>query len=67
MDPNNNVIKRLCGISYELRHEKRCLRDKCSKDPDQPAEKYTLQPLYNTVHYNTVMDITPFKDGSQNV
>ena len=25
----------------------------------------TLQPLYNTVHYNTVMDITRFKDGSQ--
>ena len=27
----------------------------------------TLQPLYNTVHYNTVWDITRFKDGSQNV
>ena len=26
---------------------------------------YTLQPLYNTVHYNTVLDITQFKDGSQ--
>ena len=25
----------------------------------------TLQPLYNTVHYNTVLDITRFKDGSQ--
>ena len=25
----------------------------------------TLQPLYNTVRYNTVLDITPFKDGSQ--
>ena len=25
----------------------------------------TLQPLYNTVHYNTVLDITQFKDGSQ--
>ena len=25
----------------------------------------TLQPLYNTVHYNTVLDITWFKDGSQ--
>ena len=23
------------------------------------------QPLYNTVHYNTVLDITRFKDGSQ--
>ena len=26
---------------------------------------YTLQPLYNTVRYNTVLDITRFKDGSQ--
>ena len=25
----------------------------------------TLQPLYNTVHYNMVLDITQFKDGSQ--
>ena len=25
----------------------------------------TLQPLYNTVHYNTVLDITRCKDGSQ--
>ena len=25
----------------------------------------TLQPLYNTVCYNTVLDITRFKDGSQ--
>ena len=25
----------------------------------------TLQPLYNTVCYNTVLDIARFKDGSQ--
>ena len=25
------------------------------------------KPLYNTVHYNTVLDIIWFKDGSQNV
>ena len=25
----------------------------------------TLQPLHNTVRYNTVLDITRFKDGSQ--
>ena len=25
----------------------------------------TLEPLYNTIHYNTVLDITWFKDGSQ--
>ena len=29
--------------------------------------KYTLQPPYNTVRYNTVLDITRFKDGFQNV
>ena len=28
-----------------------------------PAD--TLQPLYNMVYYNTVLDITRFKDGSQ--
>ena len=28
-------------------------------------KKDTLQPLYNTVRYNTVLDITQFKDGSQ--
>ena len=27
--------------------------------------KNTPQPLYNMVHYNTVLDITRFKDGSQ--
>ena len=25
----------------------------------------TLQPLYNTICYNMVLDITRFKDGSQ--
>ena len=25
----------------------------------------SLQPLYNTVHYNMVLDVTQFKDGSQ--
>ena len=27
--------------------------------------QHTLQPLYNTVRYNAVLDITRFKDGSQ--
>ena len=47
-----------------------------SKDPDQTAKPYylikafsihidTLKPLYNTVRYNMVLDITRFKDGSQ--
>ena len=26
---------------------------------------YFIQPLYNRVRYNTVLDITRFKDGSQ--
>ena len=26
---------------------------------------YTLQPQYNTVRYNTVLDTTRFKDGSK--
>ena len=25
----------------------------------------THKPFYNSVHYNTVLDITQFKDGSQ--
>ena len=29
--------------------------------------RFTLQPLYNTVHYNTVLDITQFKDGPKNL
>ena len=29
------------------------------------SDIYTPQPLYNTVHYNTFLDITRFKDGSQ--
>ena len=28
-------------------------------------QQNTLQPLYNTVCYNTVLDITQFKDESQ--
>ena len=27
--------------------------------------RYTQQPLYNTVYYNTALDITRFKDGSK--
>ena len=29
------------------------------------VEKITLQPLYNMVCYNTVLDITWFEDGSK--
>ena len=32
---------------------------------EKKTKHYTLQPLYNTVHYNMVLDITLFKDGSQ--
>ena len=31
----------------------------------QAYPSYTIQPVYNMVHYNTVLDITRFKDGSQ--
>ena len=27
----------------------------------------TLQSRYNTIRYNTILDITRFKDGSKNV
>ena len=43
----------------------------CLLDNSQEMSSYflrtitTLQPLYNTVRYNTVLDITQFKDGSQ--
>ena len=30
-----------------------------------PKGSGTLQPLYSTVRYNMVLDITRFKDGSQ--
>ena len=30
-----------------------------------PILRFTLQPLYKTVRYKTVLDITRFKDGSQ--
>ena len=30
-----------------------------------PEVRDTLQPLYNTVCYDTVLDKTQFKDGSQ--
>ena len=29
------------------------------------CDENTLQPLYNMVHYNMVLDITQFKDGFQ--
>ena len=37
------------------------------KSECQPVHgsQITLQPLYNTVHYYTVLDITRFKDVSQ--
>ena len=32
---------------------------------DYPLKVNTHKPLYNTVHYNTIWDITQFKDGFQ--
>ena len=29
------------------------------------TELSTSPPFYNTIHYNTVLDITQFKDGTQ--
>ena len=36
-----------------------------SKQNNVHVYNYTLQPLYNTVRYNAVLDIIRFKDGSQ--
>ena len=44
-----------CGYSLEAHLE----------GDSNEYQQYTLQPLYNTVCYNTVLDITRFKDGSQ--
>ena len=38
---------------------------KCYLKVKVREETDTLQPLYNTVRYNTVLDITWVKDGSQ--
>ena len=37
------------------------------QDHSSASKQYpdTLQPLYNMVRYNTVLDIAGFKDGSQ--
>ena len=32
---------------------------------DAQQDKSTLESFYNTIRYNTVLDITRFKDGSQ--
>ena len=36
-----------------------------SQETQKTAYHGTLQPLYNIVRYNTALDITRFKDGSQ--
>ena len=33
--------------------------------PTEYSFKVTHKPLYNTLHYNTILNVTPFKDGSQ--
>ena len=60
----NTVIKQILPAEDEERY----LHSSFSSfihavEPDYNAA--TLQPLYNTVRYNTVMDITQCKDGSQ--
>ena len=46
-----------------------CSQWKCTSSPFEEKSNgtltHTLQPLYNTVCYNTVLDITQFKDWSQ--
>ena len=54
MDPKIIVSKQKC-IDYIEKND--------HKYPNKNA--YTLQPLYNMVRYNMVLDITRFKDGSQ--
>ena len=40
-----------------------CHVDPIVRKPVSRDVQQTLQPLYNTVRYNTVLDITWFKDG----
>ena len=54
---NNNIIPSVINLSGAVYSQKSL--DKLCKCID------TLQPLYNTVCYNTVLDITWFKDGSR--
>ena len=57
----------------KLTTEKKKIYKNIRMEPDiQTAEKFgfskvqgTPQPVYNTVCYNMVLDITQFKDGSQ--
>ena len=65
------ILGILCKIApVRLFQFTRCFYEtKCSKYLSYLSMKAnvvdTLRPLYNTVHYNTVLDITQFKDGSQ--
>ena len=64
------TFTRLSLLSAQM--EKICVRSLVNKTKHGEKCFYTskiittLQPLYNTAHYNTVLDITRFKDGSQN-
>ena len=49
----------ILGYFFLLLHEN--IQDGYSLEVSQ----CTLQPLYNRVHYNTVLYIIQFKDGSQ--
>ena len=60
---NNKInFKMLCA-----RNLLSVLRIDCCSNNDNscPFVYKSLQPLYNMVHYNTILDITRFNDGSQ--
>ena len=48
-----------------LMHSESLNHHSLTKSYQELGFSYTLKPLYNTVGYNMVLDITRFKDGSQ--
>ena len=52
-------------VSIHEGHLRQISAEKKSSLSSSVSYTYTLQPPYNTVHYNTVLDITRFKDGFQ--
>ena len=58
LEPKNTKI----GVLVSLRL---FISQFCTVDILSIGAPYTLQSPYNTVRYNTVLDITRFKDGSQ--
>ena len=59
-------MKTHCGYSWKCLREAllMCTHNICFRQEIRKNIS-TLQPLYNMAHYNTVLDITRLKDGSQ--